>query len=323
MKMKQLGWALALGGLGTVSGCTVTNCSKSDAGVCEDLFDDNPIEDDAATDADGGVSDASAQDDGATADDAAQPEDSSTADASSGVSISVEAFCEQLNAKGTAWRYKFFDECCPADLDAENIGYIEDFLAAHVSGVGGDSAIDLCVTSIKDAVTAGTLVYDGTHAEACVAAFVAQFPDPPATCPAEGFDLDQLEATVGHGAVPFYHFPECREALQGQVAVDAAGGCESTVECQGGLRCRSAPGETRACQLAAAGGGTCESTADCIDGYVCVGADGMGTRYCAAGNDLVLNGGNCSASTQCLEDLVCEANSCRPPMSYPLCASSN
>lgn len=98
------------------------------------------------------------------------------------------------------------------------------------------------------AIEAGTLVYHGDKAQACLDAFAAAGCDIPST------------------RTP----PACEAALEGQVAL--GGECNATLECAGSAYCKFDAACPGACTALEAAGGACDGDGDCADGLACRGS---------------------------------------------------
>jgi hypothetical protein len=312
MVKKQLSWGWAVATLATLAGCDVNvgDCERDDAGECVDLF---PDEDAGARDRDAGATDGEADaagdggegpggDDGGETDGASPP-------------LSLEPFCAELYAVATAWRYAF-DGCC-SQLSNEERNDVEESLQELLfyHWGAGEDAVGSCVTDYQALIDEERLRFDETKAGACAAAFAGQFEAPPETCPSAGFDLLGLRAATGHGASTIAQLRACQEALQGEVGAEQP--CASHVECQGGLRCRPAPGDQRTCQLAVDDGASCRTSSECLDGYTCVGG-GTAGRQCWPSDELLI-AGSCSFSIECAEGYICDSTGephCAPVDAY-------
>jgi hypothetical protein len=326
MKNVEIRW-FAFGALAfALSACEVSvgKCRKDDAGECVDLFDDEDAgdEEDAGDDLDAGRADAGRTDAGrADGGDASRTDGGGDAGADGGgggdgsASLTIDEFCEAYLSRALAWR-DLLAECCLNEAIDDR-----ESLLASVFLYGGDTTLTDCIDNIDDQVTADRVDLDTTKLQSCADEFAKQLPEAPSSCPAEGFDLDALESTAGHGLQRLPQIPVCREALAGKVKRDQI--CTDSLECIAGLRCMPAPGNTRTCQPAAIE--ECVNTAQCEDETICVGQLTSGGKTCVSVDELPLTSNQrCDLSSECANDLLCrvvssaggvDRNGCVPPTS--------
>ena len=139
-----------------------------------------------------------------------------------------------------------------------------------------EAAISDELGRLQQAMTSGKVKYDGTRAEACFAAVVAQ--------------------GCSDGGTP----AACTEALDGTVAI--GGDCASSFECKGGdTYCKSGgtcPGQ---CAPRESAEGPCSTNDDCQPGLRCDRAEGSCFRPAAAGDRCGGGTGvDCGAGLFCL-----------------------
>jgi hypothetical protein len=135
-------------------------------------------------------------------------------------------------------------------------------------------------TDIQNAVSAGTVKYDGAKARSCADAISA------GACTT----LDNNAPNV------------CQEALAG--TVDTGGDCTIDQECKGLARCDTSSGTCPGkCAALASAGVACGSDDDCVKGTVCSPA----TSHCAAP---AADGEPCKGTTagNCGAGLICVGN---------------
>ncbi len=127
---------------------------------------------------------------------------------------------------------------------------------------------------LQQAIAEGTIVYDGTRVEACLAEVAA----------------------AGCGAVDRVSLPECEAVLVGNVA--PGGACSIEEQCEGESFCRRDTMCPGTCQARVASGSACTESAACQPGLRCA----AGTCQAAAGV-----GASCEGSTglPCAGGLIC------------------
>jgi hypothetical protein len=308
----RLPWrALALGGLAvTAVACEdgLNFCTnRDDAGQCPEIPD---FIRDGGVDATTPPSDASASGDAMTLADATVGMDAATdagSDAATPSRYSVEDYCAAQYSVARAWR-DLFGDCCPNSATAaeERSLFLLSALL-YEDGSGGTESVDGCVSGINASV-GPNLTFDGAAAVACAARFAAQFTKPPTACPADGFRIEQLEATIGHRAQSTAQMVECRTAFAGKVARNGA--CTSSFQCAGGNRCLGSD-NSRTCQPALSVTNPCTATSQCADGFICQGSTGAG-KSCQPLDTPVPPTANCSYSTECENGYVCDATCVLP-----------
>jgi len=324
-----LRWGIGVGlvVLTALAGCDVSvgNCDRNDAGSC---FDDFP-EWDAGPGIDSGnvvpTNDGAVVSEAGTTVDAAVVDggglDSSVADAAVPTTLTIEQFCEAQYRTAKLWRDKL-EECCVANIPEREV-LLFNSLFYSTDGTGKDS-VERCIDGVKATPTAN-LTFTGTAAPACSARYNSQFPAPPAACPTEGFAIETLESTIGHGAGSLIQFAECRAAFVGKVAFNAA--CTNSFECQSGLRCLGTAG-AKTCRAPLSRGNPCSVTSECEDGHVCMGlASGNAGRVCYPATELLETGSACDSSvtsatggsTECRGGLICFDNKCTAPQATAIC----
>jgi hypothetical protein len=310
---EQIRWILAGSLVLALAGCEVSvgDCRKDDAGECVDLF---PDEEDAGDDEDGGRTDGG-RTDGGRADGGGDGGRDGGIDGSSpgndagqsGEPLSLEEFCIAQFETAVLWR-DALEEYCINDAIAER-----DTFLNLTFFYPSDDAVGRCI----DRLGSSNITFDGTKAAECAEIFVDQFAAPPASFPETGIDLSAFTSTIAHGAASLVQIPECRAALKGKLARDAA--CTDSFECVSGLRCRAAPGDTSTCQSEVTGG-VCLRSSECADGFTCVGSSASGGKTCVASDALPI-AGNCQYSFECAEDRVCSsAGKCVAPTPDVICA---
>jgi hypothetical protein len=246
--------------------------------------------------------------------DAFVPEVDAAADASV-PSFSVEDYCDAQYRVAKAWRDKF-DQCCLTSsmvAEARSLFLLNALL--YEDGTAGDEAVDACVRGINGSL-GPSLVYDPSAAMSCAAKFAAQFTAPPDACPAGGFNIEQLEATIGHGAQATIQLPECRAAFIGKQAFNAP--CNNSFECRAGLRCLGTM-NAKTCRDPLAVADPCTQSSECADGLICQGTNSPG-RSCQPATQLVSPTGNCTLSTECESGYFCPESTCVLPGSELVCA---
>jgi hypothetical protein len=310
----SLGLSLALGALLLSSGCEVSTCKGAkcfkDAG---DFFghdsgtDGGATSDGAVGTTDGAAGDGDVQADGGNH----SGNDGGSGDAGGG-GLTLEDFCTAEFVTAIAWRDYFGDNCT-----TQNFPFAQRDTFLQLLAYSGDNAIDMCIAQRMAPISAGNTTYDGTKAAACAAAFAQQIDGPGSDKPTDGIDLGDLESKLGHGGQVLVQIPACRAAFKGKLQADAP--CTDGFECTDGLRCMTAPGNTKTCQLAIGNAGTCTNNSDCGDGLTCIGSQASG-RVCRPANDLGLNGANCTFSKECAEGLVCgNGGKCAVPTADVVC----
>jgi hypothetical protein len=291
-------WLLGLGGtlLLALAGCDVSvgKCDRDDAGHC--IFEDD--DEDGGDDRDSGRGDAgkdgSVADggvDGAVADGGVDGggTDAGTDASIVGTPIDLETFCAAQLQPALAWR-DAFDLCCPASIPADVTDFLKDVLLYVEDAQGA------CVTARS---ASSKVTYDATKAAACAAEFAKGFAQPPASCPATGFDLEIFEGMIGHGAQSLAQIPACREAFKG--STKQGDPCTDPLECAAGLRCSGVVG-TKTCQKAVELNGGCEGDGECVGGLTCAGSSASGGKQC---RELATSTATCSRSKECESGLVC------------------
>jgi len=328
----KLGWGIGLGLLAIVAvGCDVSVCKDVDRdGHCFDGPDfdfDSSLRFDASVDS--GRSDAAVAPadssvvvvDGAVADGGVVGIDAGLVDAGP-AQLSIEDFCDAQYKTAKAWRDKL-EQCCAANVDDREL-LLSNAFFYRVDGAGSDS-VEKCIAGLK--ASAANLTFVPTAAPACATRYSGQFAAAPADCPAAGFDVETLEATIGHGAASLNQLAECRTAIVGKIARDAT--CGNSFECQSGLRCLTIPGGgAKSCRPPLDNAAPCTVTSECSDGHVCVGlASGTGGRVCRPAGELVAVNSTCDGSetsatggsTECSSGLLCINNKCVVPTPTPIC----
>jgi hypothetical protein len=317
----------------SAAGCEITkiDCDKTPE---EDICQDDPEEDggDEWPDEDGGNADAGKTDagvdggktdagldggktdaavDGGSTDAGIDGSTDGSTDAAAST-LTIDEFCIAQLKVAVTWRDGLEAACTSATLTDR-----ETFLL-EVLAYQKDDAEGKCVTARKAAVDSGNTTFDGTKAQACADAFTKNFDAPPDPFPSAGIDLAMYEANVAHGAPTLVQIPECRATFKGKLARGKV--CTDNFECADGLRCLTAPGNTKACETALVGG-TCTQTSNCADGYTCVGAENVGGgRTCVKNDALPLSGGNCQFSLECDKGLNCNASGkCANPVAQVIC----
>ncbi|MET0284519.1 MAG: hypothetical protein ABW352_08625 [Polyangiales bacterium] len=296
--------------------CTDNN--RDDAGQCREI-PDFPN--------DGGLDATTPPSDATTPPDAFVPDTSLPAIVDSGLdaatdatvdattpptSLSVEGFCDARYRVAKAWRDKF-EECnCPnTTIEDRGIFLLGGLLYDDGNGDATES-VQACVTRLNAAI-GPNLTFTGTAAAGCAAKFAGQFAEPPATCPAGGFKIDELEAANGKQAQELTQLTECRAALAGKLALNAA--CTDSYQCQGGLRCLSG-----VCRDGLASGTVCGRTEQCADGLVCVGGTSPGGRVCRPKAMPAAVTAACTFSVECDPGALCGAtNQCTLATSRAIC----
>ncbi len=311
----RLAWrALGLGLLAVTAACDgngIEFCTnRNDAGECPEVPDfsfdaslDAALPSDAST-RDGAASDAAVVADATAAMDAST--DAGTDSATPPASYNVEDFCAAKYRVAKAWQDKF-DECtCPGNT-------AEDRSAFLIGGLLYDDAlatesVAACVTRLNAAI-GPNLTFDGVAAVECASKFASQFTAPTSGCPEGGFQIDILEGSQGKQSQELTQLTECRAALVGKLALNAA--CTDSYQCKAGLRCLNS-----VCRDALASGTACGRTEQCSDGLVCVGPNG--NRVCRPKNAPVALTSACLYSVECDPGAIC-GGTCSNATSRTIC----
>lgn len=295
-----------------MSGCDVSvgHCDRNDAGRCVFGADEPPEFGSDGGQVDSGAADASVVD-AALALDSASPSaadagtlvDASGDDASVAPQMTIEDFCRELNRVGFGWADRL-DECCisPAERVSATAADILNAVGAY-----SDTAVGGCIAFYEGLVAQKAVTFSPGRATACVDAFTAAYPPPPA-CSPSGVDLQAVRSMVGHGAPQLAQIQACRETLPGIVRRDAA--CTRNFECAVGLTCLplfTAQGGST-CRPPSQVGERCETAAHCAGGLTCVGSTTFG-RTCRPVTELV-EIGRCESSQECVPGRVCDQGMC-------------
>ena len=298
------------------SGCSVNTCKGDE---CNFDDDDDPF-------FDGGIPDGSVLPDGGSEDSGLSEDMDGGPEGDGGPveGLTLAEFCDSQLTTGRQWA-DALDTCCAGPVPQAGLDFLAQVLLYPTpTTMFPDDAHTRCVDLRQAAIDDGEVVYHADKAAACAASFANQYLLPPESCPAGGFDVAELEATIGHGAAALPQLAACRAAFEGQVERDGlcdnGEGVADDLRCGPGLRCLPAPGDTLTCQPSVDNGGACSRNSDCDDGLTCLGAVAAGDGVCRESDDLGINGADCRFSRECVDTLVCdEVNECATPVADVIC----
>lgn len=186
-------------------------------------------------------------------------------------------------------------QCC-SQADQDDLGF-----AMPACTFGPDDPAD-CVTFVNDRIADGTMAFDGTWADACVAKQAANIPAPPASCdglPGKDMILDH------HGTPSFHQIPECRKLWVG--LVQQGGACDYEAQCAEGLACADDGTGTYVCQPVGTAGTACILDRRCDDGLIC----NAKLHQCGSLGGV---GAACLYSSECQNGLLCASSKCATPI---------
>ena len=287
-------------------------CGGDDTSPCRDDAGEACL--DASAPLPDGSESEDAQADAASVQDAAQDASSGDPDAAQDGGAggpSIAELCATLQSKVTAWQNRL-DGCCGEAASADRAYLLELVLATE------HQSAEACVERLTDLTDRARVRYYPAAASGCSEAYLAQYGDPPVSCPSEGFDAIGLEASYGHGVVSIVQLAACRAAFAGTGQLGQP--CDDTLGCVSGLRCLGED-ESRSCAGPVVAGRPCRVSADCADAHLCVGADGVANgRVCRARENLPVQGGYCARSGECAVGYLCTgAATCTTPGKEPIC----
>lgn len=208
-----------------------------------------------------------------------------------GPARSIEEYCQLDAALSKAW-CDYADKCC-SQADKDDVVF-----SPPACTFGPDDPAE-CVKFVKDHIADGTLAFDGTWADACIAKQAATIPAPPATC--SGLPSTALQ---GHGTAGFAKIPECRRVWVG--LVKQGGACEYEAQCAEGLKCDDDGSGTYVCQPVGTLGSKCTLDSDCEDALICnpkLGCSSLGGV-----------GASCLYFSDCQDGLLCASGTCATPI---------
>jgi hypothetical protein len=315
----KLRWGIVLGLL-VLAGCDASVCTNRDSlGNCEfdgfDDFDSSTPGMDSSTPASGDGSVTPGPDStvvtpvaDAGIDAAVVPDAGPVVPAT----LTLQQFCEARYARAVAWR-DTFELCCASNQDRK-VG--DDLLVSNFNYSLSADTVGACVSGIQ-ALPAAHLTFVGTAASACATKLAEQFAAPPATCTAGGFDAQDIEAKIGHQALPPVQIAECRAALLGNVAFNSS--CTNPLECKAPYRCVDMGGN-RTCRDALTASSACTSSSECADGLLCVTSAGSTTgKVCRAATQPLDVTVACSTSVECASGTLCDNGKCAAPVVELIC----
>ncbi|MBK8998697.1 MAG: hypothetical protein IPM35_23490 [Myxococcales bacterium] len=211
-----------------------------------------------------------------------------------GPARTLEEYCQMDAALSKAW-CDYADKCC-SQADKDDISFTPPACI-----FGPDDPAE-CVQFVKERMADGTMAFDGTWADACIAKQAAGIPAPPASCSG----LPGAESLLqGHGTPGFAKIPECRKVWVG--LVKEGGACDYESQCAEGLKCDDDGSGTFVCQPVGTVGSKCILESDCDDALDCNSKLGQ----CAPLSGL---GSPCLYSSECEDGLLCASGTCATPI---------
>jgi hypothetical protein len=168
--------------------------------------------------------------------------------------LTIEEYCAAQATFDQAWR-GYLDGCCSAE-DKTSTNYLPAF---------GDLAFDAtgCATKLRERLAAGSIRWDGNHAQECLDQMAARIPAPPASCVGTG-TLDALGAY--RDQPPERHLYACLGTVIGQRQEGEA--CDYHSDCASGLSCQGPSPYT--CAPVTDQYGACDHDEDCEIDLHCV-----------------------------------------------------